>query len=60
MHTKKKKKGPFFPGRLTAGNLQSVLDADSAVRTSPAFPLLVCLNRDSIQTHFCKQIALAV
>lgn len=58
MHTKEN--GPFFPGRLTAGNLQSVLDADSAVRTSPAFPLLIYLNRDSIQTHFCKQTAVAL
>lgn len=58
MHTKKN--GPFFLGRLTAGNLQSVLDAESAVRTSPASLLLIYLNRDSIQTHFCKQIAVAL
>lgn len=50
----------FFLGRMTVGSLQSVLDADSAVRTFPASPLLASPNRNCIQTHFCKQIAVAL
>lgn len=51
--------GPFFLDGMTAGDLQSALDADTAVRTSSTSPPLAQLNRDSIPTHSCKQMAVA-
>lgn len=56
MHTIKMS---LFLGRMTAGNLQSVLDADTAMRTSSTSPPLAQLNREGIQTHCCKQMAVA-
>lgn len=49
----------LFLGRMTAGNLQSVLDADTAVRTSFSSPSLAQLSRDDIQTRCYKQMAAA-